>query len=399
MGNQGSTVQRQPSLTDAPAEEARDRVLRSMPPVTSQSARIRESELGKRKRQADEEAEATREETRDATAKLFKELSDASRKIEIDVPENMITDRAEYDRLLPGLQAEYQRIIDESPEPTLKNLLEHLGQKEFALLEFGPERIALWLSNNHTIRSIWEHSKRTEQCRSGAGGEEGQCWICGMAIDPEASHMGYDQGAPECEHIFPIINAVQVLSLYSEEAVTSGQVSRAEQNKYSMEYAWAHSHCNQLKSDDLYLRSIDSETIAPDTKKWDDLLTKIITKPRGGKFKEASEEFVQKLNSHIQNYPGGMSGWRADRRKVFLDKYGKITSHINREIERNGLHTFVLQVAIASKTINGRITDPVKRHLLGLPPRGGRKRTRRRRHQSIKMSSKRHSFSGKPARR
>jgi hypothetical protein len=376
-------LQRQESLTDPIAAETRTGVLETAP-VSALSPRLQALQTRKRGLEADEKAESARKKTRQDAAELFKDLTTASRKIDTDIPEGMITDKAEYDRLLPGLQAEYQRIVTESPESTLYSLLEHLGQKEFALLEFGPERIALWLSNNHTIRSIWEHSEPTEQCRSGAGGEEGQCWICGMAIDPEATHEGYDQGAPECEHILPIINAVQVLSLYSEHAVTTEVISKAEQHKYSLEYAWAHSHCNQLKSDDIYLKSVNPETVAPDPRKWDALLTKIISNPRGGKFKEASEEFVRKLNAYIARYPGGMGKWREDRRKVFMEKYGKITDHINNEIRRTGLATFVLQVAVASKTLSGRITEPAKRQMLGLPARGG-KRRKTRRHRLPKL--------------
>lgn len=376
-------LQRQESLTDPIAEQTRTGVLETAP-VSALSPRLQALQTRKRGLEADEKAESARKKTRQDAAELFKDLTTASRKIDTDIPEGMITDKAEYDRLLPGLQAEYQRIVTESPESTLYSLLEHLGQKEFALLEFGPERIALWLSNNHTIRSIWEHSEPTEQCRSGAGGEEGQCWICGTAIDPEATHEGYDQGAPECEHILPIINAVQVLSLYSEHAVTTEVISKAEQNKYSLEYAWAHSHCNQLKSDDIYLKSVNPETVAPDPRKWDALLTKIISNPRGGKFKEASEEFVRKLNAYIARYPGGMGKWREDRRKVFMEKYGKITDHINNEIRRTGLATFVLQVAVASKTLSGRITEPAKRQMLGLPARGG-KRRKTRRHRLPKL--------------
>uniref|UniRef100_A0A6C0ELL5 Uncharacterized protein n=1 Tax=viral metagenome TaxID=1070528 RepID=A0A6C0ELL5_9ZZZZ len=376
-------LQRQESLTDPIAAETRTGVLETAP-VSALSPRLQALQTRKRGLEADEKAESARKKTRQDAAELFKDLTTASRKIDTDIPEGMITDKAEYDRLLPGLQAEYRRIVTESPESTLYSLLEHLGQKEFALLEFGPERIALWLSNNHTIRSIWEHSEPTEQCRSGAGGEEGQCWICGMAIDPEATHEGYDQGAPECEHILPIVNAVQVLSLYSEHAVTTGVISKAEQNKYSLEYAWAHSHCNQLKSDDIYLKSVNPETVAPDPRKWDALLTKIISNPRGGKFKEASEEFVRKLNAYIARYPSGMGKWREDRRKVFMEKYGKITDHINNEIRRTGLATFVLQVAVASKTLSGRITEPAKRQMLGLPARGG-KRRKTRRHRLPKL--------------
>jgi len=376
-------LQRQESLTDPIVQQTRARVLETVP-VSALSPRLQAVQTRKRGLEADQEAESARKKTRQDAAELFKDLTTASRKIDTDIPEGMITDKAEYDRLLPGLQAEYRRIVTESPESTLYSLLEHLGQKEFALLEFGPERIALWLSNNHTIRSIWEHSEPTEQCRSGAGGEEGQCWICGMAIDPEASHVGYDQGAPECEHILPIVNAVQVLSLYSEHTVTTEVISKAEQNKYSLEYAWAHSHCNQLKSDDIYLKSVNPETVAPDPRKWDALLTKIISNPRGGKFKEASEDFVRKLNAYIARYPGGMGKWREDRRKVFVEKYGKITDHINNEIRRTGLATFVLQVAVASKTLSGRITEPSKRQMLGLPARGG-KRRKTRRHRLPKL--------------
>ena len=168
MCSESVMLQRQESLTDPIVEQTRARVLETAP-VSALSPRLQAVQTRKRGLEADQEAESARKKTRQDAAELFKDLTTASRKIDTDIPEGMITDKAEYDRLLPGLQAEYRRIVTESPESTLYSLLEHLGQKEFALLEFGPERIALWLSNNHTIRSIWEHSEPTEQCRSGAG--------------------------------------------------------------------------------------------------------------------------------------------------------------------------------------------------------------------------------------
>lgn len=59
------------------------------------------------------------------------------------------------------------------------------------------------------------------------------CWICGLPIYPRRA---------ECEHVLPILDAAIYLQIYNDSL--KGSI-----NKYlEVEYGWAHTICNQEKS-------------------------------------------------------------------------------------------------------------------------------------------------------
>lgn len=115
-----------------------------------------------------------------------------------------------------------------------------IGLTKLSRLIFGEETINNLVAKGKSVRDIWEISTPTTQCNNTIGKvkDSDKCWICGLSIIQ--SKKGFN---PECEHILPIAQAVIFLSLY--------KTGNAKENEklQSLEYAWAHSVCNQEKSD------------------------------------------------------------------------------------------------------------------------------------------------------
>jgi hypothetical protein len=118
---------------------------------------------------------------------------------------------------------------------------ESLGLTAIARKIFGAPIIKSLQERNITPRDIWELTSPTIQCARTVGPvtPETLCWICGTRITQE---LGM---APQCEHILPIAQAATYLKLYNTEMKEA-----AVGDKWLMgEYGWAHTVCNQEKSD------------------------------------------------------------------------------------------------------------------------------------------------------
>ena len=116
-----------------------------------------------------------------------------------------------------------------------------IGLQDLAILLFGEDAVRD-VKDKMDVREIWNISTNTTQCNNviGKSNAETECWICGLKI---AQLPGM---TPECEHILPVAQAVIYLSLYSSKKPNS---TNAEKKVLEMEYGWAHSICNQDKSD------------------------------------------------------------------------------------------------------------------------------------------------------
>jgi hypothetical protein len=269
-----------------------------------------------------------------------------------------------------------------------------IGQLDLALLMFGPERTALWETNYSLVRDIFEIAPIPSQCNNTIGPfvpGKTPCWICGMVIPyaTEDMHCGYENGlAGECEHILPVAQAAIFLQLYDK-------VNKAS-DLFNLEYAWSHKLCNRTKNDDVYFRPELAATGIPviDDKQFDKLLTRIYNSDRtdatcAGHPKHSFKDLLQK-------YVGkDVKGWKSRQNGEFVVRYGKIVKFIGGPNFRSSPELYILALAAAPASIVNRL-DETRRATLGY---GGKRRTRRRRHQSIKMSSRRHSLSGKPAKR
>ena len=78
----------------------------------------------------------------------------------------------------------------------------------------------------------------------------GTCYLCGCWWN--ASMADVSPSLVECEHILPVLPALSHLWLYrtfNTEAGTTMLVDKALKDALSIEYAWSHKCCNQIKSD------------------------------------------------------------------------------------------------------------------------------------------------------
>lgn len=116
------------------------------------------------------------------------------------------------------------------------------------LTHFIGEETIKCLQNKHgTLRDVVERSSPTTQCNNVIGAPR-DCWICGGIIS--TGELG-----PECEHVFPIAQALVFTGLYehnlfeqiSDEENTS--LANAYISGLKKEYKWAHRICNQVKND------------------------------------------------------------------------------------------------------------------------------------------------------
>jgi len=101
-----------------------------------------------------------------------------------------------------------------------------------------------------SVRDFYETSSATTQCNRTVGPivrNVTDCWICGFVIpnisSPEQAFY------PECEHIFPIAQALFFIGLYNNEA----KDNPVHLKKLELEYGWAHRVCNQIKSDTHFI--------------------------------------------------------------------------------------------------------------------------------------------------
>jgi hypothetical protein len=135
--------------------------------------------------------------------------------------------------------------------------LRKLTEMAYALYgRTGVEKITELFDPRHrnkaaAIRTFFEGFSG-DQCRGALGGTdrdfiEGKslCWICGFVIPVNAT-SGYKM---ECEHVFPIAQAVYFVDLYRGRDVNPDSV-----NKLYYEYDWSHRVCNQIKNNKHFIR-------------------------------------------------------------------------------------------------------------------------------------------------
>jgi len=111
---------------------------------------------------------------------------------------------------------------------------------------FGPDFVDFVKRQHGDIRSFYETSSAITQCANVVGKVQPNksiCWICGFEIPATSSPQ--DAFAPECEHIFPIAQALFFIGLYTSDI----KDNREFVEKLKLEYDWAHRVCNQVKND------------------------------------------------------------------------------------------------------------------------------------------------------
>lgn len=132
-------------------------------------------------------------------------------------------------------------MANDSGEYALKALAEQV---------FGTKVVDVLKEKKMTYRDIWELSSPTTQCGNTIGDAVdgvSVCWLCGYVID-----FAVEALRPECEHVLPVGQALVFLDLY-KHSVHKGDISKELEKMLKLEYRWAHSVCNRIKSDTNFL--------------------------------------------------------------------------------------------------------------------------------------------------
>jgi hypothetical protein len=129
----------------------------------------------------------------------------------------------------------------------------------------GQETVTCLKNNYADVRDFFERSPPKTQCGNIIGAAKGQpCWICGGLVK-----LGVKNGLqPECEHVFPIAQALVFTGLYESSFFDSLSDAVSEPYKVGlqMEYRWAHQICNQVKNDSHFIALTDGIFSIDDTK-------------------------------------------------------------------------------------------------------------------------------------
>lgn len=152
--------------------------------------------------------------------------------------------------------------------------------------------IACLVARYGSLRDFFETSSPTTQCANTIRGVQPNntvCWICGTKITgyPGAGPFSALELQPECEHVFPIAQALCFAGLYDAQlykqiAEREGKTAaEAYRIGVSYEYQWAHRICNQLKNDTHYIR-YDGTTFFIDDALLDSFLQNLQTTTKYG---------------------------------------------------------------------------------------------------------------------
>lgn len=146
----------------------------------------------------------------------------------------------------------------EGPEQMLQSLTD-------LVTSYSDASTVKCLTNEYgSLRDFIETSSPTTQCGNtirGVTPNNTLCWICGTKITgfPSAGTFRSLELTPECEHVFPIAQAICFSGLYESQlykqiAEKEGQTAaEAYRVGVSYEYQWAHRICNQIKNDTHYI--------------------------------------------------------------------------------------------------------------------------------------------------
>ena len=152
-----------------------------------------------------------------------------------------------------------------------EDLLAPLKDMLVALL--GHETVMCLQRNHGSLRAVFERSSPTTQCKNVIPSQTQQCWICGGQIDPTIDALAF-----ECEHVFPIAQALAFTGLYEHSLFEA--LSDREANAYKagleLEYKPSHRYCNQIKNDTHFI-SIDKTGLHIDQQLIQTFLTALST--------------------------------------------------------------------------------------------------------------------------
>jgi hypothetical protein len=137
--------------------------------------------------------------------------------------------------------------IEEGVQPNDQVEIELLPLTRMVARMFGNDFVDFVRERYGNVRKFYETSSATTQCHNTIGRllpNISTCWICGFGI-PDTKGNPQHAFSPECEHIFPIAQAIFFIGVYTNEIKSNP----AYIEKLKLEYAWSHRVCNQIKND------------------------------------------------------------------------------------------------------------------------------------------------------
>ena len=220
---------------------------------------------------------------------------------------------------------------------------------------FGREFVQFIKEKYGSLRKFYETSSATTQCNNVIEKSLGNlttCWICGYEIDWERD--GEKAFAPECEHIFPIAQALFFIGLYTNDI--KGNIAFI--HKLRLEYAWSHHVCNQIKNDAHFIEHrLDNQY-----RRWSVSITKI-------------QEFLNDILKRGNTYAGGgdllkdlikgdhitQAKWIGNRAIVIRDKCQAIIDTIPEKHENFWILATVSDLALTYQT-SGFVPEAIERY-------------------------------------
>ena len=188
----------------------------------------------------------------------------------------------------------------------------------FALYgEFGICAIEHAYPGSNALRRFFEDYSG-DQCQGAIGKTKPfipgttPCWICGFTIPivyPPSRGTPPHGLSMECEHVFPIAQAIFFIDLYRGVKTPEAVVDMVQ-----VEYDWSHRLCNQIKSDTHFLQ------IDPANRAWklvdDSVIKKFIEQiyTRSHTYLPPGES--ETFRDIVNRFPGGPAGWRDSRLEV-----------------------------------------------------------------------------------
>jgi hypothetical protein len=155
---------------------------------------------------------------------------------------------------LSRVQADYEVDINDLERRKKMDNFELKSLDDFATAlygEVGLSQIKRAYGTQGAVRKFFENYSG-DQCQGALQKsnpfKEGvsKCWICGFVIPPTTSGFGFSM---ECEHVFPIAQAVFFIDLYRGSRTPEPIVELVQ-----AEYDWSHRVCNQIKNDTHFVR-------------------------------------------------------------------------------------------------------------------------------------------------
>lgn len=236
---------------------------------------------------------------------------------------------------------------------------------------YGEDMVSKWKASGKDVRKIWELSPPQVQC-SHVIKEPKECWICGGEFDKGKIGL-----TPICDHVLPIAQSVFFLSLYAARRKRASQIDTDSKRIFELEYEWAHSICNNLKSSKIFV---------------------IPTKAKNGLIVNdlAVKSFLTDL-SKVKSTQPGADEIRANlsspmfinnRFQSMKSRLEEITNFLNEPISR-GEGNLQLLAQTSSYVDPTNISPAFYKLLVG---EGGKRKTFKRKNNGVSSKSKKHTY-------